>query len=124
LPPSFKLDLELLRSFLERLPDRRRVAFEFRHKSWDDPAVEEALRKHGATRCQADDEDEPLNHLDGQHAWGYVRLHCEEYSPNQLKAWAQRLKDTSWSEGFVFFNHEGQGPFYALRMKELLAPQP
>jgi hypothetical protein len=43
LPPSFKKDLDVLRSFLTTLPPGPRVAFEFRHQSWHDAEVFERL---------------------------------------------------------------------------------
>ena len=54
LPPSLKKDAPRLRAFLALLPADRRVAFEFRHESWFDDEVYEALRARGAALCAAD----------------------------------------------------------------------
>ena len=45
LPPNFKKDLERLTGFLAHLPKGARAAFEFRHESWFDDEVYEALKK-------------------------------------------------------------------------------
>ena len=45
LPPYFKQDVPRLKSFLRELPEQRRVAFEFRHRSWFADEVYETLRR-------------------------------------------------------------------------------
>lgn len=60
LPPNFKKDVSLLRSFLGEMPERRRMAVEFRHASWFDDEVFEALRGQGAALCIADTGEEPV----------------------------------------------------------------
>ena len=56
LPPNLKVDVERLEGFLEMLPEGTPAAFEFRHDSWKDDAVNRAdpgarhgsgLRRHG-----------------------------------------------------------------------------
>ena len=47
LPPNFQLELERLEDFLRHLPKSMRPAFEFRHPSWETPAVYEALDGRG-----------------------------------------------------------------------------
>src|SRR5215218_2127799 len=44
LPPTFKKDVDTLRSFLDVLPGGTRAAFEFRHESWHDAVVLDELR--------------------------------------------------------------------------------
>jgi uncharacterized protein YecE (DUF72 family) len=56
LPPTFRRDVDVLRSFVDLLPDGTRAAFEFRHASWFDPAVYEALRARNVALCIADSE--------------------------------------------------------------------
>jgi uncharacterized protein YecE (DUF72 family) len=59
LPPNLKLDLPRLEAFHGLLAGRVPAAFEFRHPSWQEPAVAELLRAHGAALCVADVDDEP-----------------------------------------------------------------
>src|SRR5258708_6342451 len=56
LPPTFKRDDAVLGSFLDLLPEGTRAAFEFRHTSWHDEAVFEALRRRNLALCVADSE--------------------------------------------------------------------
>ena len=58
LPPNFKKDLDRLEKFLDLVPKDARVAVEFRHQSWFDDDVFDALRNHGAALCIAHGEDQ------------------------------------------------------------------
>jgi len=49
LPPYLKKDLPRLRDFLGQMPADKRVAFEFRHASWQEDEVYEVLRARGDT---------------------------------------------------------------------------
>src|SRR5262252_7933757 len=73
LPPNLKKDLPRLQAFLSILPAGRRAAFEFRHASWFEDDVFEALRAASAALCIAEDEElaTPLVPTAG---WGYLRL--------------------------------------------------
>ena len=56
LPPNFKKDLALLETFLDAFPPRVCAAFEFRHASWFDADVFDALRRRHLALCVADSE--------------------------------------------------------------------
>src|SRR4029077_6150018 len=56
LPPNFKRDDAVFESFLDTIPEGTRAAFEFRHESWHDEAVYEALRRRNLALCIADSE--------------------------------------------------------------------
>jgi uncharacterized protein YecE (DUF72 family) len=116
LPPNFKKDLDRLTGFLATLPDGLRAAFEFRHDSWLDDPVFDALRDHDAALviAQTEEDDTPLVPTAG---WGYLRLRKVEYSPGEIEGWAERVADQDWSEAYVFFKHEdeGTGPKLARR---------
>jgi uncharacterized protein YecE (DUF72 family) len=122
LPPFFHKDVERLRAFLALLPRERRAAFEFRHPSWSDPEVHDALRAHGAALCIADtDEDEQPPEVVATAEWGYLRLRRLRYPDEALRAWASRIRAQAWSDAFVFFKHEdtGAGPELGLRFVDL-----
>lgn len=120
LPPNLKKDLPRLQAFLETLPEDLRVAFEFRHPSWYEEEVFEALRTRGAALCIAHDEDQetPLVATAG---WGYLRLRQVAYDDAALEQWVQRIRGLPWSETFVFFKHEdaGTGPKLARRFAQI-----
>jgi uncharacterized protein YecE (DUF72 family) len=113
LPPLFKKDLARLEAFLAMLPEGHRAAFEFRNQSWFDDDVYAALRKAGAALCLSEREDNAPPPLVETASWGYVRLRLESYSDDELRAWAERLAATGWSEVFVYFMHEPTAPAYA-----------
>lgn len=125
LPPFLKCDVERLRTFLALFPRNVRVAFEFRHASWEDPAVHEVLREHRAALCAADTDEieDPAKLLVKTADWVYLRLRRTDYSDAQLGDWAARLRDGGWDDAFVFFKHEdeGKGPAFAKRFLGLLA---
>jgi uncharacterized protein YecE (DUF72 family) len=120
LPPFMKKDVERLRSFLALLPPDERVAFEFRHETWNDEEVRDVLRARDAALCQADTDEEPVTNLTPTASWGYLRLRRAEYPGAQLDAWAERIRTQPWSSAWVFFKHEdeGRGPAFAAELKE------
>lgn len=121
LPPNFKADVPRLEAFLERMPEGTRAAFEFRHESWLTPETHEVLRAHNAALClaDADDADEPAFVATAD--WGYLRLRRTSYDEEDLKRWLARVRDSGWTDAYVFFKHEdeGTGPRLAGRFLEL-----
>ncbi len=122
LPPNLKKDVVLLREFLVETPPSLRLAFEFRHESWLDDEVYQALRERNAALCLA--ESEKLSTPVVPTAdFGYVRLRREDYGPAEVKSWTERIRSVAgWTEVFVYFKHEesGTGPRLAAQMLELL----
>jgi uncharacterized protein YecE (DUF72 family) len=118
LPPFMKKDLGRLQSLLDLLPAHPRAAFEFRHASWLDDEVRQALRGRNAALCLADTDEEPLGDLAATADWGYLRLRRTTYSDDDAAAWAERIVSQPWSEAFVFFKHEDEarGPELARRL--------
>ena len=123
LPPNFKKDVPRLESFFDDMPERRRVAIEFRHASWFDDEVFEALRARGAALCVADTGEEPAAPLVATTDWGYLRLRRENFSDDELRDWARRIREQPWTDAFVFMKHEeeGKGPKLAARLTEFFA---
>jgi uncharacterized protein YecE (DUF72 family) len=111
-PPSLKKDLGRLRSFLARVPRTWRAALEFRHASWFDDEVYEALREHDVALV-AVDEDEGEGQgspLVPTASWGYLRLRRTDYSDEALGQWAERIRSQPWREAFAFLKHEEDSP--------------
>ena len=123
LPPNLKLDLPRLRNFLSWLPAGIRAAFEFRHNSWFDDGVYDALRAVNASLCIADTEDEQTPRIATASDWGYLRLRRVEYSPADVAEWASWTRAQAWHDAFVFFKHEdaGTGPRLAKEFERAFA---
>jgi uncharacterized protein YecE (DUF72 family) len=123
LPPNMKKDPTRLRDFLALLPKDRRAAFEFRHQSWFDDEVLDALRERNAALCIAEAEDELDIPFAATADWGYLRLRMPDYTAAELKSWVKRVKEQAWRDAFVFFKHEDEakGPKLAQRFTELAA---
>lgn len=121
LPPNFKKDLARLKDCLALLPRRWRAALEFRHASWHDDEVYEALRAHNAALCAADTDEEDAK-LVATADWGYLRLRRAAYDETQLRTWAEQITRQSWSDAFVYFKHEDEatGPKLAARFTQML----
>ena len=123
LPPNLKKDRPRLDSFLTTLPARTRAAFEFRHPSWFDDEIFEALRSRGAALCIAEDE-ELATPLVATADWGYARLRRQDYGDGDLQTRADLYRGQPWSDLFVFFKHEdgGRGPVLARQFAEFFGP--
>ena len=122
LPPNLKKDVPRLKEFFLTLPERRRVAFEFRHASWFDDETFDVLRAESAALCVADTGEEPATPLVATTDWGYLRLRREDFSDAELAAWAKKIHEQPWQDAYVFMKHEeeGRGPKLAARLTELL----
>jgi uncharacterized protein YecE (DUF72 family) len=122
LPPNLQADVERLEAFLEQLPAGTPTAFEFRHESWRDDRVRDALRARGAALVCADTEESPDDEVIVPTAsWGYLRLRRPDYTDADLSRWAERVRGAGWERAYVFFKHEdeGAGPRLAARFREL-----
>jgi uncharacterized protein YecE (DUF72 family) len=112
LPPNMKKDLERLKGFLGLLPPDRRFTIEFRHESWFDQDVLDALREHDVALCVGEQEDFRCPVLTTA-SWGYLRLHRLDYDSAALADWARCVTSQAWEEAFVYFKHDegvGSGP--------------
>jgi uncharacterized protein YecE (DUF72 family) len=123
LPPNFKQDLGVLNEFLSLLPPKTTAAFEFRHDSWLDEAVYDALRARNIALCIADSEkrDTPMIMTA---TYAYLRLRDEGYGDQDIEQWARTARALSEgaSDVFVYFKHEdeGKGAKFGQQMMELL----
>jgi len=125
LPPNLKKDLPRLEDFLELLPAATRAAIEFRHASWFEDDVYEALRARGAALCIAEDEELATPPI-ATAGWGYLRLRRPDYGEAEVAAWADRVRLQPWDEAYVFFKHEdaGTGPRLATELLARCPPSP
>jgi uncharacterized protein YecE (DUF72 family) len=111
-PPFLKKDAGRLRAFLAALPPGHPVAFEFRHETWFDEEVYEALRARNAALVSADKDEsgEQGAPIVPTADWGYLRLRRCDYDAAALSAWAERIRAQPWQQACVFFKHEEGAP--------------
>jgi uncharacterized protein YecE (DUF72 family) len=118
LPPTFKKDVAVLRSFAELLPDGMRAAFEFRHGSWHDAEVFDVLRGRNLALCVADSE-KMSTPVEMTADYAYFRLRDEGYQQADIERWAATIAALPGvTDAFVYFKHEeqGLGPEFAQRL--------
>jgi uncharacterized protein YecE (DUF72 family) len=116
LPPTFKKDAAALRGVLDLLPDGTRAAFEFRHTSWHDADIFDALRARNIALCVADSE-KMSTPIEVTADYAYFRLRDEGYQQADIERWATAVGGLTVSDAFVYFKHEeqGLGPDFARR---------
>jgi uncharacterized protein YecE (DUF72 family) len=116
-PPTFNIDLERLKEFIEVLkPYHIRNAFEFRNKTWINKKVINLLEKEKAAFCIADYPDF-LNHLPMTADFVYIRRHGRDgsyptsYSTESLKNDAKCIRSClrQKKDVFVYFNNDALG---------------
>ena len=106
-PPTLRKDLPRLRDFLAALPKGRRAAFEFRHDSWHDDEVYDALREYSASWCVAEEDDAKAQFVCTAPD-AYLRLRRTNYTGEELRAWAERLAAQPLERAWVYFKHEDE----------------
>lgn len=129
LPGTFRKDLGRLTEFLRRLNPRARHAIEFRHPSWLDEEIFDALRKHRCANVALSSRTMPMC-LELTADFAYVRFHglaggaTHNYTDRELTPWAKFLRKCNKQEfpAFVYFNNDmnTRAPLNALRLMELV----
>jgi uncharacterized protein YecE (DUF72 family) len=122
LPPTFKRDDAVLGQFLDLLPEGTRAAFEFRHESWHDTAVFDALRRRNLALCVADSE-KMSTPVVATADYSYFRLRDEGYQPADVQRWGSTISSLNGPrDAYVYFKHEeqGKGPEFANLLKQAL----
>ena len=112
LPPNLKKEANRFRGFLGLLPSDRRYVFEFRHESWFDDEIFDAMRERDIAMCIIE-QDAFKCPVVPTASWGYLRLHRLDYDEAALVEWAKCVTGQGWKEAYVFFKHDegaGSGP--------------
>jgi uncharacterized protein YecE (DUF72 family) len=124
LPPQMRCDIEVLRAFVEILPEDLRYAFEFRHASW---LVDDVYRLlEGATSRCAWPSRRKLEVPEVITAdFVYYRLRKPEYTAEDVEAIAARARGLlgQGKDLFLMFKHE-ETPDGALHAEEVLKKVP
>jgi uncharacterized protein YecE (DUF72 family) len=118
LPPYLRKDVARLTDFLGAVPAGPRLAFEFRHPSWQDDEIYATLRAHGAMLCVTDT-DEGETPFVATSDWGYVRLRSTHYEEAELRAWVERIATHNLARTYVYFMHEDEATRFATTLNEL-----
>jgi uncharacterized protein YecE (DUF72 family) len=104
-----------LRLFLDSLEPGVPVTMDFRHDSWDAPAVSQLLDERGVARVDA---------LDGAAAFRYLRFREPPYDEAALAALAGTVRHLleAGTDVYGFFRHEDEptAPLYAERLAVLV----
>jgi uncharacterized protein YecE (DUF72 family) len=121
LPPDLQRDVGLLSDFLAEIGGRIPAAFEFRHASWFEDSVFQALREGGAALCIAESDKlstPPLRTA----PWVYVRMRKESYDDAGLRQWSERLQGFAEAGAaiYVYLKHEDAAPELADRLRAML----
>jgi uncharacterized protein YecE (DUF72 family) len=115
LPENFHRDDARLLDWLEALPPGRHT-IEFRHPSWFDPAVLDALRAREVALTIGDHPKRPFQSHEATASWRFIRFHYGKrgrdgnYSATELGEWAKRI--ASWRstrEVYAYFNNDWRG---------------
>jgi len=118
LSPEFALDYQRLAYFLQQIPAWMRVAVELRHPSWHQECVFALLEQYGVAYCVMSGAHLPCI-LRATAPFVYLRLHGPDqqylyggsYADDDLRWWAQRIREWEYQgkEVFVYFNNDGGG---------------
>jgi len=128
LPPRWKVNIERLQQFLQRLNPGYRYVFECRNETWYVDEVYDLLRQHNCAFC--------IYELAGHKSpeavtadFVYIRLHGPgakyqgSYDDATLQTWAYKVK--TWQEAgkdvYVYFDNDeaGYAGVNALKLREL-----
>jgi uncharacterized protein YecE (DUF72 family) len=118
LPPTFKKEPDVLRAFVDLIPDGVRAAFEFRHASWLDSETYDILRARGLALCVADSE-KMSTPVEVTARYAYFRLRDEGYQDSDIERWASTIRGLAGVDAaYVYFKHEeqGLGPAFARKL--------
>lgn len=130
LPPNWKKDLDRLQEFIDMVKEtdkKYRFVLEFRHPTWFSDDVYQRLKKEkNVSLCLADSPKWPFKEIvTGEFI--YIRMHggealySSEYSLDELKVWAKKIK--KWLKQrldvYVYFNNDAQG-FAVKNAKQLI----
>jgi uncharacterized protein YecE (DUF72 family) len=118
LHPGHERDDARLYSFLAAVPSWITVAVEFRHPSWDDPAVYAVLEEHGASYVVMSGAHLPCV-LRATAKLVYIRMHGPHpqrlydgsYPDTDLCWWAERIREWQHQghDVMVYFNNDVSG---------------
>ncbi len=114
LPPFMRKDMDRLTAFIATLPANVPAAMEFRHVSWFDDEVFDALAARNIALCVSDDGELALPARVATTDWVYLRLRRQGYDDAALRGWLDRATASGAATGYAFFKHEDEAAGPAL----------
>ncbi len=112
LPPFFRLDLERLDAFLRDVPLGHSYAMEFRHDSWNDPAVAVRLRDAGMALAGAEIEIVENPDVAVTAPFAYVRLRkTPPYTEEEIGRAGELVRRLSREvqDVYLYAKHDDEG---------------
>lgn len=121
LPPYFPASMDRLKSFLDGLPAGYRFAMEFRHPSWNEPAVNELLREASVALCSAELEIGESDFVNTA-PFAYMRLRkVPPYTDEEIVTAQGQIRaiQEQVEELYLYLKHDDDGvaPEVALRLQ-------
>jgi uncharacterized protein YecE (DUF72 family) len=113
-PASFKYSRARLDRIVAQLDPRHRNVVEFRHKSWWNNTVYESFREAGIIFCSCSGPRLP-DELIVTAPDIYIRFHGtkrwyrHDYTRDELKVWAERVKRAKHQRVWAYFNNTNDG---------------
>jgi len=131
LPPSQRLDLPLIKDFLETIKEYNiRHAFEFRHESWWNEETLALLKRYGSAFVDSDMIRSHISPLEIEMPFYFIRRHGPSgryrgrYTRDDLQKMAASIFKLIMDDHdvFVYFNNdmEGYAVTNALELKDIL----
>jgi len=116
IPPGLKAKPDRLEQILRSRPEDLSYCFEFRHASWFCKEVYDLLRQYNSALCIADSPEFPMV-IQRTADFSYFRLHGStmlyrsQYSSEELKIWAERIKRIldEGADVYVYFDNDAEG---------------
>ncbi len=124
LPGNQHKDLEKLKIFLDLLPEKYNNVIEFRHPSWWDKDVYDAMKNTNTGFCMLSSPANLPEKIIQTADFAYLRLHGKKdwynyhYNEEELKKWVNELKELTVNELGIFFNNDQHA--YALENAQKL----
>lgn len=113
-PPSHHFSASRLKRIITQLDPVYRNVVEFRHRSWWRDAVYRTLTEHGIAFCAVSAPRLP-ELLPPNQRLLYVRLsgrsrwYHHDYSSEELRIWADRIRASGAEEVWIYFNNDREG---------------
>jgi uncharacterized protein YecE (DUF72 family) len=111
IPPFVYKNLELLERISSQIDNHFLNVLEFRHESWWSTEVYDFLEKKGLVFCSVSASGLPERLVKTADSV-YVRFHGKDglyqdyYADDDLKAWAEKIKQSSAKQILCYFNND------------------